>query len=80
MTLLCHESACNGDNEGNYYGVDFHPGAVAYYNMDIMNEAGIDPADIVAWDDYVEAGKTVLEKTGTPMCAVEHLTFSFHSV
>ena len=36
-----------------------------------MNEAGIDPADIVTWDDYVEAGKTVLEKTGTPMCAVE---------
>ena len=61
-----------GDNEGNYYGVDFHLGAtVAYYNMDIMNEAGIDPADIVTWDDYVEAGKTVLEKTGTPMCAVE---------
>ena len=61
-----------GDNEDNYYGVDFHLGAtVAYYNMDIMNEAGVDPADIVTWDDYVEAGKTVLEKTGTPMCAVE---------
>ena len=39
--------------------------------MDIMNEAGIDPADIVTWDDYVEAGKVVLEKTGKPMCAVE---------
>ena len=36
-----------------------------------MNEAGVDPADIVTWDDYVEAGKTVLEKTGKPMCAVE---------
>ena len=61
-----------GDNEGNVYGADFHLGAtVAYYNMDIMNEAGVDPADIVTWDDYVEAGKTVLEKTGKPMCAVE---------
>ena len=61
-----------GDKEGNYYGVDFHLGAtVTYYNMDIMNEAGIDPADIVTWDDYVEAGRTVLEKTGKPMCAVE---------
>lgn len=61
-----------GDKEGNWYGVDFHLGAsVCYYNMDIMNEAGVDPADIVTWDDYVEAGKVVLEKTGKPMCAVE---------
>ena len=60
------------DSDGNEYGVDFHLGAsVCYYNMDIMNEAGVDPADIVTWDDYVEAGKTVLEKTGKPMCAVE---------
>lgn len=61
-----------GDKEGNWYGVDFHLGAsVCYYNMDIMNEAGVDPATIVTWDDYVEAGKVVLEKTGKPMCAVE---------
>lgn len=61
-----------GDGEGNVYGADFHLGAtVAYYNMDIMNEAGVDPADIVTWDDYIEAGKTVLEKTGKPMTAVE---------
>ncbi len=61
-----------GDKEGNVYDADFHLGAsVAYYNMDIMNEAGIDPADIVTWDDYIEAGKTVLEKTGKPMTAVE---------
>lgn len=58
--------------DGNYYGIDFHLGAaVTYYNMDIMNEAGVDPSTIVTWDDYVEAGKTVLEKTGKPMCAVE---------
>lgn len=61
-----------GDKEGNYYGVDFHLGeSVCYYNMDIMNEAGVDPAEIVTWDDYVEAGKKVLEATGKPMCAVE---------
>lgn len=61
-----------GDDEGNWYGADFHLGAsVCYYNMDIMNEAGVDPATIVTWDDYVEAGKVVLEKTGKPMCAVE---------
>ena len=61
-----------GDGTGNWYGIDFHLGAsVAYYNMDIMNAAGIDPATIVTWDDYFEAGKVVLEKTGKPMCAVE---------
>lgn len=61
-----------GDKEGNDYGVDFHLGAtVCYYNMDIMNEAGVDPAEIVTWDDYMEAGKKVLEATGKPMCAVE---------
>ena len=59
-------------DENTWYGVDFHLGAsVCYYNMDIMDEAGIDPATIVTWDDYMEAGKTVLEKTGKPMCAVE---------
>jgi len=58
--------------DGNWYGIDFHLGAsVCYYNMDIMNEAGVDPSTIVTWDDYREAGRTVLEKTGKPMCAVE---------
>lgn len=61
-----------GDRTGNWYGIDFHVGAaVTYYNMDIMNAAGVDPADIVTWDDYYNAGLKVLQKTGKPMCAVE---------
>ncbi len=61
-----------GDEDDNWYGIDFHLGAsVCYYNMDIMNEAGVDPSTIVTWDDYYDAGVTVLEKTGKPMCAVE---------
>ncbi|MDQ0338631.1 arabinosaccharide transport system substrate-binding protein [Caldalkalibacillus uzonensis] len=57
---------------GNYYGMPTHVGAtVMYYNMDIMNEAGIDPADIETWDDFVEAGKQVVERTGKPMLTVE---------
>ncbi len=60
------------DSEDNYYGIDFHLGAsVCYYNMDIMNEAGVAPATIETWDDYYNAGLQVLEKTGKPMCAVE---------
>lgn len=61
-----------GDNEGNWYGIDFHLGeTVTYYNMEVMEAAGVDPASIVTWDDYCEAGKTVLEATGKPMTAVE---------
>ncbi|MFA6892232.1 MAG: extracellular solute-binding protein [Sphaerochaetaceae bacterium] len=61
-----------GDQKGNWYGIDFHVGAsVAYYNMDIMNAAGVDPSTIVTWDDYYNAGLKVLQKTGKPMCAVE---------
>ncbi|SEP82471.1 L-arabinose-binding protein [Virgibacillus subterraneus] len=58
--------------DGNYYGVPTHLGAtVVYYNKEIMNEAGIDIDSIKTWDDYKEAGKTVLEETGVPMTTVE---------
>lgn len=61
-----------GDNMDNWYGIDFHVGAsVTYYNMDIMNKAGIDPATIITWDDYYNAGLKILKKTGKPICAVE---------
>jgi len=53
-------------------GICFHVGAsVTYYNKDIMEAAGVDPASIITWEDYANAGKTVLEKTGVPMCTVE---------
>lgn len=61
-----------GENSDNIYGICFHVGAsVTYYNMDIMNEAGIDPATLTTWDKYAEAGKVVLEKTGKVMCTTE---------
>ncbi|SDM89463.1 ABC transporter substrate-binding protein [Sediminibacillus halophilus] len=58
--------------DGNYYGVPTHLGAtVVYYNQEIMDEAGVDIDSIKTWDDYVEAGKQVVEKTGVPMTTVE---------
>jgi arabinosaccharide transport system substrate-binding protein len=61
-----------GDSSGNYYGIDFHLGAsVCYYNLDIMKDAGVDPASIVTWDDFYNAGLKVKEKTGKSMIAVE---------
>ncbi len=62
----------NYAKDGKYYGIDFHVGAtVLYYNTDIIKAAGVDIDSIKTWKDYVEVGKTVLEKTGKPMTAYE---------
>lgn len=62
----------NYAKDGKYYGVDYHVGAtVMYYNKEIMDQAGVNIDDIVTWDDYVEAGKQVVAKTGIPMTTVE---------
>ena len=62
----------NYAKDGKYYGIDHHIGAcVMFYNTEILEEAGIDYKDIKTWDDYHEAGKVVLEKTGKPMCTWE---------
>ncbi len=58
--------------DSKVYGLDYHVGTtLVYYNMDIMNKAGVDPSTIKTWADYVEAGKIVKEKTGTYMTSVE---------
>ena len=58
--------------DDKYYGICFHIGAsVMYYNMDILNAAGVNVEDIVTWDDFEEAGKQVLEKTGKMMTTAE---------
>lgn len=62
----------NYSKDGNYYGVDYHVGIpVIYYNTEICDKAGINIDEIKTWDDYVKAGKTVVEKTGIPMTTLE---------
>ncbi len=40
------------------YGIDYHVGAtVAFYNVELLNAAGIDYKTIVTWDDWAEAGR-----------------------
>lgn len=57
--------------DGNFYGAPTHLGAsVVYYNTEIMDQAGVDIDSIVTWDDYVEAGKKVVEATGKPMTTI----------
>lgn len=62
----------NYAKDGKYYGIDYHVGAqVIYYNTEILNAAGVDVDSIKTWDDYLAAGKQVLDKTGKPMCTLE---------
>lgn len=54
--------------DGNYYGIPTHVGAtVMYYNTEIMDEAGVDIDSIKTWDDFIEAGKQVVENTDSVM-------------
>jgi arabinosaccharide transport system substrate-binding protein len=58
--------------DGNYYGMPTHVGAtVAYYNKEIMDQAGVDVDSIITWEDYQEAGKKVVENTDAVMAAFE---------
>lgn len=62
----------NYAKDGKYYGIDYHVGAeVMYYNKEILDQAGVNVNDIVTWDDYMAAGRKVLEKTGKPMATIE---------
>lgn len=56
--------------DGKHYGVPFDNGAVvATYRTDILEEAGFTVKDFenITWDEYLEKGKVVLEKTGLPL-------------
>ena len=58
--------------DGKVYGLPTHVGAtVVYYNKEILDKAGVDFNKIVTWDDYIKAGKQVVEKTGVPMTSFE---------
>jgi len=72
MDQMIEARFANYAKNGNYYGVPYHVGAtVMYYNMEMMDAAGVDIDEIVSWDDYVEAGKKVKDATGKPMTTVE---------
>lgn len=52
--------------DGTYYGIPTHVGAsVAFYNLEILEQAGVDYRDIVTWEDYKQAGIKVYEATGS---------------
>ncbi|GGA32941.1 ABC transporter substrate-binding protein [Paenibacillus physcomitrellae] len=54
--------------DGVNYGIPTHVGAsVAFYNTEILQEAGVDYTQIITWDDFKKAGIQVYEKTGKSM-------------
>ena len=63
------QGALNGASyNGRFYAVPADVGPyVMFYRKDIFDEAGVDVSDIVTWQDYIEAGKIIKEKTGVPM-------------
>ncbi len=58
----------------NHYAVPFDNGAViACYRTDILAEAGYTVEDFtdITWDEFIEKGQVVLEKTGKPMFSTQ---------
>lgn len=63
---------------GHMYGIPFDSGTAAlFYRIDILNQAGFDEEDMqnLTWEKYIEIGKTVYEKTGTPMLTLDPTDF-----
>lgn len=56
--------------DGKTYAVPFDTGATAlYYRNDLIEQAGYTEADMqgLTWDEFIEIGKNVTEKTGVQM-------------
>ncbi len=56
--------------DGKTYAVPFDTGATAlYYRLDLVEQAGYTEEDMqdLTWDEFIEIGKTVTEKTGVQM-------------
>ncbi|MCA1055259.1 sugar ABC transporter substrate-binding protein [Rossellomorea aquimaris] len=52
--------------DGTYYAMPFDagPGGM-FYRRSLFEEAGVKAEDIETWDDFLEAGKKIKEKTGS---------------
>jgi len=72
MPYLVYSRVAPYGAHGNYYGVCYHIGAVMmFYNQSLFDEAGLDWRDIVTWDDFIEMGIEMKERTGNWMTHVD---------
>lgn len=60
------------NEDGEFFAAPWDVGPTGvFYRTDIFEEAGVNPDDIETWDDYIEAGKTIKEATGTAMVPID---------
>ncbi len=60
--------------EGKTYSIPFDSGVTGfYYRTDYLEEAGYTAEDLqnITWDEFIEIGKVVVEKTGKQMLALD---------
>ncbi len=65
--------------DGKKYGVPFDAGVTGmFYRRDIFEQAGFKKADLqnITWDQFIDIGKTVKEKTGTALTVVSAANYS----
>lgn len=63
---------------GRRYGIPFDSGVAAlFYRIDILEQAGFDETDMqwLTWDEFIEIGVQVYEKTGIPMLTLDPSDF-----
>lgn len=56
------------------YGIPFDSGTAAlFYRIDILEQAGYTEADMqnLTWDEYIEIGRNVYDRTGIPMLTLD---------
>lgn len=73
-TQFAEYKVVNFEYEGGHYAVPFDNGAAAmFFRTDILSEAGYTAADLtdITWDELIEIGKVVKEKTGKYLLSVQ---------
>ncbi|WP_424767525.1 ABC transporter substrate-binding protein [Paenibacillus sp. sgz302251] len=58
--------------DGQFYAFPFDAGPTGmFYRTDIFEQAGVNPESITTWDEFIEAGKTIKEKTGAQALPID---------
>ncbi|KZZ84643.1 ABC transporter substrate-binding protein [Bacillus sp. SJS] len=58
--------------DGDMYAFPFDAGPTGvFYRKDLFDKAGVNAEDMKTWTDFIEAGKTIKEKTGKDMIGLD---------
>ncbi len=60
------------NKKGDIYAMPWDIGPVeVFYRTDLFKKAGVDPASIKTWDDYLNAGKKIKAATGVDLLSMD---------